>query len=344
MNMLNDNDNLSEVSSQSQEFLTKFLPGNFDLYQKNSESVSDFSEFISKGFHSGLNSVFSVKSVDDFFFNVPDYYNPFRSLATVVKTSSDSIEIPSFGSVGHAWGATSSQDVPAKDSSLVRLWPLHAKVELPASFLRKARSAESFIKSILARSVSKLERSAFIYGDGNGKPFGILSSTAPASLKINIAAVDAASVDDFRKILPDQLLNLSFSVPNEFRINSVFLMNSKMQAFLLGLKNAQGDYIFSNGSLFGYKVVTIDELKFNEVVFGNLQYGFVIADSISSEIKTHDLFEKPNFVGLSMPYYCGASLVLPEALAALRFNLSPELAKSLGLDASSIASAAVASK
>lgn len=333
-----ENENGCEAVAQQTEGLgyeTKYVPTvdlAYEVYERNEKKntknfyaqvanksfdESDFGGFLAKSLADGMfNSVFSIKSTEDFFAEVADFYNPFRLVSTCVKTPADSVEVPAISDIVSGWNdvADAANTKPARGSVLVRNFPIFTKLELPLHFLHRVESHANYVKSILGMQRAKLERHAFLYGDGNTAPKGILADATLVSHDVDFSSASK---------LADDILEATFTLASEFKHDACFMISSAMQARLAKIKDKTGRYIFDNKTLFGYKVHTLDELankadKTKDVIlFGNFKYGHLVCDNDYSELRIHNLFDKPNTVGLSMPANCGAALVCPEAIVAL---------------------------
>jgi HK97 family phage major capsid protein len=198
--------------------------------------------------------------------------------------------------------------------------------------------------------IAKLERNAFLNGNGNTAPVGILND---ARLTNNLNFEGRENDDEVWRKLLDKILDMIHALPNEYKQNACFMMSSYIKNQLDKIKDRDQRYMNFDGkkTLFNYEVHIIDELRQNgnsldedeesevdfssqgkkpgkkakfsdNILFGNFKYAHLICDGDSSDITTHDLFDKPNSIGLSMPTNCGAGIVCPEALVRLRINIS----------------------
>lgn len=320
---------------------TKFIPtdlvdikGAPDFFAKESRGCEeDFSSFLAK-VDKSFGSVFSMKSVEDFFRDVSDFYNPFREAARIIKTYADSVEVPSMGNISYGWGTASAghgNDNAFANAVLIRCHFNHAKAKLPLNFFSKVAGNEAYVKSMLATSLSKAERSAFVSGDGNNKPYGILSAVAGGASAAQAAIVaDAAAVTNGTKIaaiacelkdVVDALPDLIASLKPEYRTNASFMCSSALYGQLHKLRDAAGRYLFDKDTLFGYKVYIVDELG-DAILFGNFKQGFVIADMEGRNLNDVSAsLHEPGFVSLTLSTYCGAAVVLPEAIKALKIRV-----------------------
>lgn len=153
-----------------------------------------------------------------------------------------------------------------------------------------------------------MEGGAFITGDGNNKPKGVLahlSSTevdgtrAFGTLKHTLAAAAAA-------ITADELIDLSYDLRGVYRVGATWLMNSKTAAFIRKLKDTTtGMYLWQQAltggqpsMLSGYPV-EVDENMPDiaagsvPIMFGNFRQGYRIVDRTPLRIQRDPYTNKP---------------------------------------------------
>ena len=295
----------------SENYEKKFFDGaqNVDF---GSSKVDGFEQFINKSLHKADGvSVFSMKSCADFFATTSTYVNPLRVLSNQVFSNSDSVEIPSLGTITSAWSKSRTEDVGRaedkkyEDSIMIKKYERYAKMSVPLKFLSTVEQNAAYVKSLLGAAISDLERSAFISGDGDGCPIGILRND---KIKKQTCKKDK---------LYDGLLNLLCSLDTRYNNDDAgFILSSTMNRDILGIKDATGRAIFDGINLFGKKVYIMDEVG-DTVLFGNFKYGYVICDMEGVELRAQHLFDRPNYIGLSLPTSCGAAVTLPDAIVKL---------------------------
>lgn len=313
MNKFFNNDYETKVVSDIYDSVDKKM-SDFGIYKKSSKD--EFSNFITKVAEgSSFNSVFSIKNSEDFFFNLPDFYNPLRDVANVIKTFADSLEIPSLGTAKGGWGtdeAVAADNV--KPSVNIRCHPVYATREMDRGFLKKTSVAEEYIKNLIATKISALERKVFIDGDGQNKPLGLFAADSNIEKKnLNTPRSEVAA----DKHLANLIQEMPFDLKPEYRREAHFVISSTLQKKIFNIKSDMGEYIFKEGKLFGYNVLTLDELTnaaSERILFGNFKLGFTVVDSQESELKVYDMFDKPHVVGFGLTNHTGAATTLPEAI------------------------------
>lgn len=314
--------------SPMQEKKNVICPNLYDLDAcKESEN---FGSFISKAFSENtFSSIFSIKSAEDFFGSVPDFYNPLREVAQKFETFSDSIEIPAVSKVYSGINNESAESsVVASAGSMIRMYPFYAKKEWSLNFLSKVAANENYFKSVLGMYVSAVERNLFVNGKGNSydNPEGILNNAAIAGAKKTLN-VTATTMNQ----LADKLLSLTMQLPTEYRNNSCFMMSAALYAQICVIKDTAGRYIFDNNTLFGYKVYVLDELDASRddsadapynVLFGNFKHGYVVCDQAKPDIQIHKLYSNPGSVGVVYSARCGAGVTNANAIQLAEITLA----------------------
>jgi HK97 family phage major capsid protein len=152
------------------------------------------------------------------------------------------------------------------------------------------------------------EGSAFVVGNGVGKPMGILSYPTSANPDATrawgtlqyIAGGAAATFGD-----PDKLVDLVHSLRAKYRQGACWLMNSKTIATIRKFKSGEGEYLWRDGlelgapnSLLGYRVEEDENMPdigagAYPIAFGNFKRGYLIVDRKGIRILRDPLTNKP---------------------------------------------------
>ena len=109
---------------------------------------------------------------------------------------------------------------------------------------------KKYIEEAFAHRIGNAEESAFIRGDGNGKPLGIIHQASVGKV-----------TDEIGRISADDLVDMEFSLAEPYRKNAVWVMSNDAYCRLGQLRHYRGNPIWSNGldeempmKLFGYPV------------------------------------------------------------------------------------------
>lgn len=136
-----------------------------------------------------------------------------------------------------------------------------------------AHLAESF-----GRAIGKAEAGYFWTGDGDGVPQGVMAGAG--------TGVTTASASD---ITADEIIDLYYSVPEQYRANGVFVFNEGVVKKIRKLKTGDGQYLWAPGfagapdTILGkplYTSANIDAIAGGKKVgvFGDIGECFKIAD------------------------------------------------------------------
>lgn len=149
----------------------------------------------------------------------------------------------------------------------------------------------NFIASLAGRKLAETEETAFIGGNGTGKPKGIRTET----LSSVAVAGDGLAYQD--------LVNLWFLLPAQYRGNAVFITSPLGAKAITGLKDSTDRPIFQPGQpldeLFRKPVLESTDIPENlggggdttEIYFGDPYY-YWIKDGQSLQMATQDVIER----------------------------------------------------
>lgn len=149
-----------------------------------------------------------------------------------------------------------------------------------SAFDISAHLAESF-----GRAIGKAEAGYFWTGTGSSQPQGVLTAAG--------TGVTAASAS---VITADEIIDLFYSLDEQYRDNAAFVMNNATLAAVRKLKDGEGHYLWAPGfdgqpaTLMGKRVYTsanIPTIAANKkvIAFGDFEAGYKIADRSGFEFK-----------------------------------------------------------
>ncbi|AUQ62811.1 phage major capsid protein [Phaeobacter inhibens] len=263
-----------------------------------------------------------------------------RAVASVVTVEATSYDVLiDHGDVGHGWanetGAVIETSTPVIDRITI---PLHELSALPKASQRllddSAFDIEGWLAGRIADKFSRAEAAAFIMGDGNDKPTGILYHPVVANDSWswgNIGYVTTGVEGDIGD--GDAIIDLVYALGAQYRANASFVMNSKTAGLLRKLKDADGRFLWSDGlaaaepaRLMGYPVVIAEDMPDADangyaVAFGDFAAGYTIAERPDLRVlrdpfsaKPHVLFYATKRVGGDVSDFA--------AIKLLKFGLS----------------------
>lgn len=175
---------------------------------------------------------------------------------------------------------------------------------------------EQHIVEIAGDKIGELEEEAFLTGDGNHKPHGLL--------------LDAQVGTEAAEVTMDAALDLYFSLGQKYRENAVWLMSEEALRTLHKVKSAQGRNVWEEDmtkemslKLLGKPVYTSDAMPAVAagncpIAFGDFSY-FWIGDRGNRAIKRmSEIYADRGMIGFRVTHRVDGRLVLPEAIKTLK--------------------------
>lgn len=208
--------------------------------------------------------------------------NQIRSVVNVVSTASDR-NIPIESSLGTATWTAEEAAYTESDAAFGQVvlgsHKLGTIIKVSEELLQ-----DSFfdVQTYLARNFAKrfgiAEESAFIVGDGSGKPTGIVPGSGLGKTAAGAAAITS-----------DELIDLFHAVSRPYRVRGTWLMNDSTVKLIRKLKDGDSQYLWQPGlqagqpdMLLGRPVIASTAMPaattgLKSVVFGDMS-GYTVAD------------------------------------------------------------------
>ncbi len=217
-------------------------------------------------------------------------FSPIRAYARVVTIGGSSVKYPRrLTSTVASWtGETSARPASNPSYEQIGITPheLATYVDVSNQLLEDSMfNIEGELAADLGEAFGKAEGTAYVAGDGDGKPFGILNATGLAEITTGAAA-------GFPTTNPaDVLIGMYHSLPAVHANNAVWLMNRKTLGEVRKWKDGNGRYLIvdpiSQGApatLLGRPIVEAADMSdiaadATPIVFGDMQ-GFRIIDRV----------------------------------------------------------------
>lgn len=184
---------------------------------------------------------------------------------------------------------------------------------------------ESHIIEQFTNAIANAEEQAFILGDGNGKPTGLLTSVDEME--------DAIITTSAPEITCDDLISLEYALPRAYRKNAVFLTNDATLAQIRRLKDSTENFIWTPSlaegepaRLLGYSIYTTPFMPPARsgaigIIFGDLRAAYCIADRGNRTFQPlTERFADEDCVAFIMRQRCDGKLVDGHAVKALRIQ------------------------
>ena len=216
-------------------------------------------------------------------------FSPIRQYASVRTTDAPGVIYPvRTGATNAQWVA----EMEPHDESTIGFAQTEIEVDELATFvdisnrlMQDAPQVETEVRRALAEDFGQKEAHAFLFGDGNKKPAGLMVDP-----RIQTVANGHAT-----NLSTDALIALMYSLPGPYRNRGAWVMNGATLGKLRTLKDAQGQYIWQPSiqvgqpeSLLGRPVVEMvdmEDVASNgfPIIYGDLA-GYRIVDRIKMSV------------------------------------------------------------
>lgn len=258
-----------------------------------------------------------------------DEANVVRGLATVIQTNTGTLTIPTL--TAHGSAAWTAENGPYTETtpefSEITLTPNKASVLLKVSeelLNDSAFAIEPFVAAEFARALAELEETAFVSGDGSGKPTGLIAASGGTSAGVTAAATNA--------ITADELVGMVHSIARPYRRNAVWLMNDatilairklvtgvsgdKTYLWQPGLQASEPDLLLGRPVYSCADMQTIAASK-KVALFGDLKYYYIAEKPGISMQRLSELYAANGHVGFRIFRRLDAKLALSDAVKHL---------------------------
>lgn len=249
----------------------------------------------------------------------------FRSLATVIRTSSGDRKIPIVTSKGEAAWIDEGGQFPESDDSFgqtsIGAHKLATMIKVSDELLNDSVfNIEQYISKEFGRRIGTKEEEAFFVGDGTGKPIGIFNKTGGAETGVT-AATTGITFDD--------VMDLYYSLRAPYRNKATWILNDSTVKAIRKLKDGNGNYIWQPSVREGepdrilnrpYRTsIYVPELAAGNRVmaFGDYSYYWIADRQGRSFKRLNELYATTGQVGFLASERVDGKLILPEAVKTL---------------------------
>ena len=249
----------------------------------------------------------------------------FRSLATVIRTSSGDRKIPIVTGKGEAAWIDEGGQFPESDDSFgqtsIGAYKLATMIKVSDELLNDSVfNIEQYISTEFGRRIGTKEEEAFFIGDGQGKPIGLFHAAGGAE-----TGVTAASTS----ITFDDVMDLYYSLRAPYRNKASWLLNDSTVKALRKLKDSNGNYIWQPSVREGepdrilnrpYRTsIFVPELAEGKRVmaFGDYSYYWIADRQGRSFKRLNELYATTGQVGFLACERVDGKLILSEAVKTL---------------------------
>lgn len=310
---------------------------------ENSEYKDAFNNYLRKGLENDLLTKSSLSSDQDIAgaLITPSIYekiiseinavSPMRQLASIETISTNALDVVvEENKFVSGWIGESDErevtDSPKLKQHKIQVHELYAQPKATQRLIDdSAVQIENWITERLKDSFVKSENDAFINGNGQQKPVGILYSVLNDNR-------DSIFTPNEREINADMLLKLISLLGEEYLANATFLMNRATLSIIQGLKDTTGRFIWQPSlsdslkqSIFGIPVICCSEMpgptrdNTAPIILGDIKSAYKIVDRSGISVMRDPYTDKP-FVKFYAVKRVGADLVNHNACRVLSFQ------------------------
>ncbi len=252
-----------------------------------------------------------------------------RKLAHTFVTACGVHKIPVVTSHGTANWVEESGEIPETTETFgqqhIGAHKLTALIKISEELLNdSAFNLEEYFQKEFARRIINAEEVAFLTGDGNGKPTGLLDADTGAEVGVTAASATEITADD--------VINLYYSLRAPYRSKAVWLLNDSTVNALRLLKDKNGQFLWQPSlkegtpdMLMGRPVYTSTAFPSigagqKAIAFGDLSYYWIGDREGITFRRLNELYAAKGQVGFLATKRVDAKLILPEAVKVLQMH------------------------
>ena len=286
-----------------------------------------------RGNHYELRNTLTIGTDSEGGYLVPDEFerrlvdalkeeNFFRSLATIIRTSSGDRKIPVVTGHGEAAWMDENGLYPESDDNFgmtsIGAFKLGTAIKVSDELLNDSVfDLQAYIASEFARRIGTKEEEAFLIGDGVSKPTGLFNT---AENGVTTAGAN---------ITFDDVMDLYHSLRSPYRKKAVWLLNDTTVKALRKLKDGNGNYIWQPSVQIGQPDMILNRPYYtssfvpdltagNKVMaFGDFSYYWIADRQGRSFKRLNELYAANGQVGFLASQRVDGKLILPEAVKTM---------------------------
>ena len=251
--------------------------------------------------------------------------NFFRSIATVIQTTSGDRKIPVVATKGTASWIDEEGAYPESDDSFgqvsIGAYKVATMLKVSDELLNDSVfDLEAYISKEFGRRIGAKEEEAFFTGDGKGKPTGIFNAAGGASDGVTTAAAG---------ITFDDVMDLFYAVKSPYRKKAVWVLNDTTVKALRKLKDNNGNYIWQPSVQAGQPDMILNRPYHTSayvpevaagakvMAFGDFSYYWIADRQGRSFKRLNELFAANGQVGFLASQRVDGKLILSEAVKTM---------------------------
>ena len=259
--------------------------------------------------------------------------SPMRQLASVEVISSDALEIIEDKDEAVAGWTTESASVsdtgtPQIAKKTIAVHELYAQPKATQKLIDDAAiDIEAWLAAKIADIFSRKENTAFISGDGVGKPRGILTYDSGTSW----GQIEQVSSGSSGAVTADKLVELFYSLKEAYATRAAFLMNRATVDAVRKLKDSTNQYLWNPGlamgspdTLMGIPVYQAADMPVPaadslSIAVGDFKSAYQIVDRSGIRVLRDPFTDKP-FVKFYTTKRVGGDVVNFEAIKVMKLG------------------------
>lgn len=254
--------------------------------------------------------------------------NVLRKLGTTIQTSGERKINVAASKPAASWveesGALQFSD-PTFAQVILDAWKLSVATKVSEELLADNQyDLEGFLIRAFGEAIAAKEEEAFLTGDGNSKPTGILHSTKGGQISV--------TADSATSITVDEVIDLIYKLKRPYRAKAAFIMADSTLAAIRKLKDGIGMYIWQPGltagepdRLLGYPVYTSAYMPTMAagqpaIAFGDFSFYNIADRGTRSFAALNELYAANGQVAFVAKERVDGKLILPEAVQILKMG------------------------
>ena len=286
-----------------------------------------------------IRNALSIGSDPDGGYTVPDEFerqlihgleenNIFRRMAHVIHTSSGTRKIPIANDTMEASWIDEGEAIPETETKFAQTtlsaYKLGTMIKVSNELLNdSAFNIASYIAERFGVAMGNAEEKAFISGDGDKKPTGLLADTG-AQLGVTAGSETLVSFDE--------IFALYYSLKAPYRRRASFLCNEALLLQIMTIKDRNDNYIWKPSldiatpdTILGRPIYTSAYMPLQAagekvLTFGDYNY-YWVADRANRTFKRlNELYAVTDQVGFLTTQRVDGKLILPEAVKYLKMS------------------------
>lgn len=239
--------------------------------------------------------------------------SPMRQVASVQSINGPSLEgLYDLDEAGSGWVAETGARTETATPELAK-WsiPVHEQYANPRATQKLLDDSSLNMEQWLANKVqskfSRSENTAFVNGDGNGKPRGFLTYAAGTTLPGTIEQKNTGVSGGFAGSGAggDTFYDLVYALKAPYRSGARFACNRLTLAAIRKIKDSDGNYVWQMGlaagqpsTIAGYPVIDFEDMpniaaNSLSIAFGNFAEAYQIVDRLGTRVVRDPYSSKP---------------------------------------------------